>query len=66
MTKISADVQWWNVVNCQNGVALPVLDPKLEGYKVSKVSKLYQCEMCVQLSAQGASIDMPVAKIGNK
>eukprot|EP00957_Ditylum_brightwellii_P113673 8666959-Ditylum_brightwellii.AAC.1 len=51
------------MVNYQNNVALLVLDPKLVG---NKVSKLYQWEMCIQLSAQGASSDMPVAKLGNK
>eukprot|EP00957_Ditylum_brightwellii_P160597 12226160-Ditylum_brightwellii.AAC.1 len=63
MTKTSTEVQWWNVANCQNDIALPVLDPKLKGYEISK---LYQWEMRVQLSAQGVSSDMPVAKTGNK
>eukprot|EP00957_Ditylum_brightwellii_P189214 14402417-Ditylum_brightwellii.AAC.1 len=33
MTKTSKEVQCQNVANCQNGVALPVLDPKLEDTK---------------------------------
>eukprot|EP00957_Ditylum_brightwellii_P142567 10861815-Ditylum_brightwellii.AAC.1 len=63
MTKISTDVQWQSVVNCQNGVVLLVLAPELERYEEFK---LYQWEMCMQLSAQGASINMPEAKSGNK
>eukprot|EP00957_Ditylum_brightwellii_P208518 15357846-Ditylum_brightwellii.AAC.1 len=63
MTKTSTEAQWQNVANCQNGVALPMLDPKLEGFKVSE---LYQLEMCMQLSVQGMSSNMPVANIGNK
>eukprot|EP00957_Ditylum_brightwellii_P086559 6585570-Ditylum_brightwellii.AAC.1 len=63
MTKTSTDAQWWNVGNCQNGVALLVLDPKLEGYKVSE---LYQWKMCLQLSARRASIGIQMAKTGNK
>eukprot|EP00957_Ditylum_brightwellii_P207373 15352685-Ditylum_brightwellii.AAC.1 len=59
----STEVQWRNAANCQNGIALLVLDPKLEGYEISK---LYQWKMCVQLSARGASSNMPVAEIGNK
>eukprot|EP00957_Ditylum_brightwellii_P101650 7746660-Ditylum_brightwellii.AAC.1 len=51
------------MANHQNGVAFPVLDPKLEGYKISK---LYQWEMCMQLSAQGASSGIPVTEISNK
>eukprot|EP00957_Ditylum_brightwellii_P179437 13669331-Ditylum_brightwellii.AAC.1 len=63
MTKTPTEVQWQNMANFQNGVALLVLKPKLEGFEVSE---LYQWEMCVQLSAQGASSIMPVTKIGNK
>eukprot|EP00957_Ditylum_brightwellii_P168058 12793959-Ditylum_brightwellii.AAC.1 len=63
MTKTSKEVQLQNVANRQNGVALPVLDPKLEGYEVSKV---YQWKMCLQLSAGGMSSDTPVAEISNK
>eukprot|EP00957_Ditylum_brightwellii_P057677 4373395-Ditylum_brightwellii.AAC.1 len=51
------------MANHQNGIALLVIDPKLEGYEVSK---LYQWEMCVQFSAQGVSSDTSVAKVGNK
>eukprot|EP00957_Ditylum_brightwellii_P200173 15259852-Ditylum_brightwellii.AAC.1 len=63
MTRTSTDAKWQDMANCQNGVALPMIDPKLEGYKVSK---LYQWEIYVQLSAQRASINTPVAEIGNK
>eukprot|EP00957_Ditylum_brightwellii_P198441 15123173-Ditylum_brightwellii.AAC.1 len=63
MTKSSTEVQWHNVANHQNGIALPVLDPKLEGYEISK---LYQWEMRVQFSARGVSSNMLVAEIGNK
>eukprot|EP00957_Ditylum_brightwellii_P140640 10713885-Ditylum_brightwellii.AAC.1 len=63
MTKSSTEVQWCNVANYQNGVTLPVLDPKLEGYKISE---LHQLETCVKLSARGASSNTSVAEIGNK
>eukprot|EP00957_Ditylum_brightwellii_P023696 1788633-Ditylum_brightwellii.AAC.1 len=61
----SAALQQWslNLVNHQNGVALPVLYPKLNRYEVTE---LYQREMCVQLSARGATRNCPVNKIGNK
>eukprot|EP00957_Ditylum_brightwellii_P155621 11846039-Ditylum_brightwellii.AAC.1 len=61
----SAVPQQWrsNPVNHQNGVALLVLDSKLNRYKVTE---LYQWEMCVQLSAQGTTSNCPVNKIGNK
>eukprot|EP00957_Ditylum_brightwellii_P161039 12260365-Ditylum_brightwellii.AAC.1 len=61
----SAAPQQWrlNPVNHQNGVALPVLDPKLNGYEVTE---LYQWKMCVQLSAQGATSNCPVNKKGKK
>eukprot|EP00957_Ditylum_brightwellii_P054527 4130872-Ditylum_brightwellii.AAC.1 len=63
MTKTSTNAQWWNMANYQNGVVLLELDPKLKGHKVSE---LYQWEMCMYFSAQGASINTQVAKIGNK
>eukprot|EP00957_Ditylum_brightwellii_P137430 10477995-Ditylum_brightwellii.AAC.1 len=63
MTKTSTNMQWQNMANHQNGLVLSVLDPKLEGYKVSE---LYQWGMCMQLSAQGASSNTPVSKLGNK
>eukprot|EP00957_Ditylum_brightwellii_P080637 6133179-Ditylum_brightwellii.AAC.1 len=61
----SAAPQQWrsNLVNHQNGVALLVLDRKLNGYKVIE---LYQWEMCVQVSARGATSNCPMNKIGNK
>eukprot|EP00957_Ditylum_brightwellii_P080826 6148352-Ditylum_brightwellii.AAC.1 len=61
----SAMLQQWhsNPVNHQNGVALLVLDLKLNGYEITE---LYQREMCVQLSAQGATSNYPVNKIGNR
>eukprot|EP00957_Ditylum_brightwellii_P035531 2693842-Ditylum_brightwellii.AAC.1 len=64
MPDSAAPQQWCsNPVNHQNGVALPVLGPKLNGYKVTE---LYQWEMCNQLSACGATSNCPVNKIGNK
>ena len=51
------------MTNRQNGVALPVLNPKLDSYKVAE---LYQWEMCVQLTVCGASEKTPVTNIGNK
>eukprot|EP00957_Ditylum_brightwellii_P136674 10422536-Ditylum_brightwellii.AAC.1 len=61
----SATSQKWrsNPVNHQNCVALLVLDPKLNGYEITE---LYQWEMCIQLSAQGATSNYPVNEIGNK
>ena len=61
----SATSQQWrsNPVNHQNGVALPVVDPKLNRYEITE---LYQWEMCVQLSAQGATSNYPVNEIGTK
>eukprot|EP00957_Ditylum_brightwellii_P052300 3966663-Ditylum_brightwellii.AAC.1 len=51
MMVASQQAQWCNVTNQQNGVALLVLDPKLEGYEVAE---LYQWEMCLQLTTHGA------------
>eukprot|EP00957_Ditylum_brightwellii_P194224 14792433-Ditylum_brightwellii.AAC.1 len=61
----SATLQQWrsNLVNYQNGVALLVLDPKLNEYEITE---LYQWEMCIQLSAQGATSNYPVNEIENK
>eukprot|EP00957_Ditylum_brightwellii_P000522 40378-Ditylum_brightwellii.AAC.1 len=41
---VSATMTQWrsNLVNCQNGIALPVLDPKLKGYEITE---LYQQEI---------------------
>eukprot|EP00957_Ditylum_brightwellii_P165697 12614102-Ditylum_brightwellii.AAC.1 len=61
--KPSIERHWCNVANCQNGIALLVLDPKLEGYEISK---LYQWEMYMQLSGRGASSNTPVTENGNK
>ena len=64
MPDSAAQQQWRsNPVNHQNGVALPVLDTKLNRYEVTE---LYQWEMCVQLSARGATSNCPVNKIRNK
>eukprot|EP00957_Ditylum_brightwellii_P079718 6061071-Ditylum_brightwellii.AAC.1 len=64
MTDSATNTQWHSsAVNHQNGVVLLVLDPKLEGYETSE---LYQWEMCVQLSAQGATKETPTNKIRNK
>eukprot|EP00957_Ditylum_brightwellii_P112320 8563876-Ditylum_brightwellii.AAC.1 len=61
----SAVPQQWrsNLVNHQNGVALLLLDPKLNRYDITE---LCQREMCVQLSARGATSNCPVNKIGTK
>eukprot|EP00957_Ditylum_brightwellii_P001750 134496-Ditylum_brightwellii.AAC.1 len=61
----SAAPQQWrsNPVNHQNGFALLVLDPKLNGYEITE---LYQWEMHIQLSAQGATSNYPVNEIGNE
>eukprot|EP00957_Ditylum_brightwellii_P004888 372477-Ditylum_brightwellii.AAC.1 len=57
-------LQWRsNPVNHQIGIALPVLDPKLNGYEISE---LYQWEVCVQLTACDAMNNTPVNEIGNK
>eukprot|EP00957_Ditylum_brightwellii_P083255 6330127-Ditylum_brightwellii.AAC.1 len=59
-----APQQWCsNPVNHQNGVALLVLDLKLNGYEITELS---QWEMYVQLSTQGETNNYPVNKIGNK
>eukprot|EP00957_Ditylum_brightwellii_P035345 2680923-Ditylum_brightwellii.AAC.1 len=51
MMVASQQVQWRNVTNWKNGVALSMLDPKLDGYKVAE---LYQWELCLQLTVRGA------------
>ena len=64
MPNSAASQQWRsNPVNHQNGVALLVLDLKLNGYKVTE---LYQWAMCIQLSVQGATSNCPMNEIGNK
>eukprot|EP00957_Ditylum_brightwellii_P058836 4460829-Ditylum_brightwellii.AAC.2 len=62
---VSATTPQWrsNPVNRQNGIALPVLDPKLKGYEITE---LYQWEMCVQLTARGTTNNTAVNEIGNK
>eukprot|EP00957_Ditylum_brightwellii_P110832 8453624-Ditylum_brightwellii.AAC.1 len=60
MPNSAAPQQWrLNPVNHQNGVALLVLDPKLNGYEITE---LYLWGM----SAQGATNNYPVNGIGNK
>eukprot|EP00957_Ditylum_brightwellii_P060753 4612858-Ditylum_brightwellii.AAC.1 len=51
MMVASQQAQWYSVTNLQNGVALPVLDPKLKGYKVVELN---QWGMCLQLTVHGA------------
>eukprot|EP00957_Ditylum_brightwellii_P072105 5481150-Ditylum_brightwellii.AAC.1 len=63
MMTSSQQAQWHNAANQQNGVTLPVLHPKLEGYEVAE---LHQWEMCVQMLVHGVSENPPVAEIGNK
>eukprot|EP00957_Ditylum_brightwellii_P138519 10558451-Ditylum_brightwellii.AAC.1 len=63
MMAASQQAQWHNAANQQNGVALPVLDPKLDGYKVAE---WYQWEMCLQLTLHGAPEKTLVTDIGNK
>eukprot|EP00957_Ditylum_brightwellii_P041583 3149852-Ditylum_brightwellii.AAC.1 len=61
----SATMPQWrlNLVNCQNNIALPLIHPKLKGYEIIE---LYQWEICVQLTVQGAMNNTPVNEIGNK
>eukprot|EP00957_Ditylum_brightwellii_P016388 1232008-Ditylum_brightwellii.AAC.1 len=57
------EVQWRDATIHQNNIVLMVLDPKTDSHKMSE---LFQWETHVQLSAQGASNDMPITKTGNK
>eukprot|EP00957_Ditylum_brightwellii_P116139 8859723-Ditylum_brightwellii.AAC.1 len=63
MMVVSKQAQWRTRTNQQNGVALTLLDPKLDSYEVAK---LYQWEMCLQLTVRGAQGKTLVTNIGNK
>eukprot|EP00957_Ditylum_brightwellii_P094077 7162620-Ditylum_brightwellii.AAC.1 len=64
MPNSAAPQQWCsNPVNHHNVVALPVLDLKLKRYEITE---LYQWEICIQLSARGATSNCPVNEIGTK
>eukprot|EP00957_Ditylum_brightwellii_P021365 1611309-Ditylum_brightwellii.AAC.1 len=61
MTFSAKTVQWHNgMQNHQNGHLLPVLDPKVAGYKAEE---LFQWEMCLQFHSWGALTKIPTIEV---